>query len=230
MRNIMFCAHPDDETLFGAQELLQSEYLVVCVTSINRFDMETKNLNDFINNMTTNQIKYQIWDYKDDGFTNAVLLSQCKFGSDNDKIKNQIINILSNENFDKIVTHNNNGEYGHPQHIGLSELVFTACKHLNLLNHLYYFDLTEQGKQTRKQKQIVHRLSDKQYLEIIYDKTINNINNDDIITKKKIQLCKNYTHASSLLLGLFNDFVLYSCISKNVDDCWKTDYVNYKYI
>jgi len=227
----MICAHPDDETLFGAQELILEEYLVICVTSINRFGKETKNLNDFKKNMEELNTQYIIWDFIDKGFTHEVLTSEIKFPSDKGlDIRDNIREILLKENFIKIVTHGCNGEYGHPQHIGLSQVVFDICLEFDILDKLYHFDLTKIGKVLRKNKQITHQLGDVKYKEIIND---NNDNNDLIIdfhiVERKKHLCENYSHANQLLLVMFKEFVLYSCIVK-CSEIWSTEYNDYQSI
>ena len=107
--NLMIVAHCDDEMFFGGQELLiePSKYEVLCTT-------KNGNENEFIKIMDTLKIKYEIWDFKANG-KKHIFESR-----DNNKVYNLIKNKLSNTKYDKIVTHNINGEYGHPHPHGFT--------------------------------------------------------------------------------------------------------------
>lgn len=232
-KNILICAHPDDEILFCGQELIQfpKDYIVICTASINRFNEETKNLNHFKFIMNKLGIEYKILDYKDDGFKMEVFKNpQIRFinSKNNNTIENEIKNLLLSSMFNKIITHNSNGEYGHPQHIALSQIVFNTCKELNLLDKLYFFDLTNKGKELRKNKKVVHNLTDgNNYLEILYNNTSINKEIDKTLINKKKEICNYYQYAKDLLNGPLLEFRDYSIISKCDMEVWKTDYKIY---
>jgi LmbE family N-acetylglucosaminyl deacetylase len=47
--------------------------------------------------------------------------------------------LIANNNFNKIVTHNHFGEYGHIQHKQIHKIVYNICDKLNLLEKLFIF-------------------------------------------------------------------------------------------
>ena len=111
---IMIVAHPDDEALFGGAELLThpKEYKVVV---IDEYHNEVRR-EEFRESMKFIGIE----DYEHStGF---------KGGEDyhREKLIYELLRVLRERNYKKIVTHNKQGEYGHPRH--------RACH--DILNHL----------------------------------------------------------------------------------------------
>ena len=103
------------------------------------------------------KVEYKILDFIDKGFKKEIFTNpKIRFinSKNNNTLENEIKNILMSVIFDKIITHNINGEYGHPQHIALSQVVFNNCKKFNLLDKLYFFDLTDIRKYIRTNKKI----------------------------------------------------------------------------
>ena len=121
-------AHPDDETIFGGAHLLNDKYTVVCVTCgvidfrVVEFEEVMSKTND---------------DYIMLGFTDRI----DKTGPISDwyyeynDIYNTLNDIIKNSEWDLIITHNPNGEYGHIHHMMLSEMVTNITNK----NNLYYF-------------------------------------------------------------------------------------------
>jgi len=111
---LMVVAHPDDETIFGFSELYSIDKLegrkwkVVCATGDNRTE-------DFYKAMDFFGIaEYEVWDFDSSvhqGFSQELLDSRIK-------------NLLNSQTWEKVVTHNPCGEYGHIQH----KNVFDAIK------------------------------------------------------------------------------------------------------
>ena len=230
--NIMICAHPDDEMLFGGQILLNHKnWKVICVTNRDIYGNILKNIESFEKIMAEIKIDYEIWDYIDYGFDHQY---ENIFEFQNYRNKNNIddqLNLLLQNNYDKIVTHNPNGEYGHPQHIALSLKVFNVCKKNNLLNKLYNFDLTLKGRIKRQKMNMSHKYihNNKTYMynEIIFNKNEpNNIDYDISIINKKIKYCYYYNDMW-LLMGKFLEFIKYSNITKCNYTEWKCGY-NFK--
>ena len=124
---IMIVAHPDDEALFGGAELLThpKEYKVVV---IDEYHNEVRR-EEFRESMKFIGIEdYEHWT----GF---------KGGEDyhREKLIYELLRVLRERNYKKIVTHNKQGEYGHPRH--------RACH--DILNHLrpdilWQFDKSEE--------------------------------------------------------------------------------------
>ncbi|WP_438347843.1 PIG-L deacetylase family protein [Paenibacillus sp. FA6] len=107
---LMIVAHPDDETIFGGAQLIQEKgWKVICVTN---GDNKVR-CKEFKKVMKKVDAEYEIWKYED------------KWGGDFDqsRLKSDLEEVLARQPFDKVVTHNLEGEYGHTQHQVLSKLV-----------------------------------------------------------------------------------------------------------
>ena len=107
----MITAHPDDEALFGGAELLthSDEYKVVVV---DEYHSEVRR-EEFISSMKYIGIEdYEHW-------------TGYKGGEDyhREKLIYELLRVLREQDWTKIVTHNKNGEYGHPRHRALHEIL-----------------------------------------------------------------------------------------------------------
>ena len=126
--NLMIVAHPDDETLWGGGSLLEKDYYVVCVTCGNVAYRD----NEFKQIMAITNDSYAFLNYPDlvkgtskiSNWTNELEL-----------ISTDLKNIIDSYNWQTIVTHNPDGEYGHIQHKKVSKLVTNLADK----NKLYYF-------------------------------------------------------------------------------------------
>ena len=101
---LMITAHPDDEALFGGAELLShpKEYKVV---TVDEYHNEVRK-KEFKASMEFIGIEeYEHWT----GF---------KGGEDykREKLIYELLRVLRERDYKKIVTHGTNGEYGHPRH------------------------------------------------------------------------------------------------------------------
>ena len=109
MNKLMIVAHPDDESLFGGATLLEGGWKVVCITngdnSVRREEFEKV--------MSVTNSDFEIWSYYD----------KYEIPLDESTLKNDIHNLIKIQSWDKIVTHNQEGEYGHPHHIQLNKIV-----------------------------------------------------------------------------------------------------------
>ncbi len=129
-KNIMIVAHPDDETIWGGNNLFKDSYFVVCLT--NGYNVirsnEFKKLLKFTNNSGI------ILNYPDsqDGIKDD--WSEVKIG-----ILKDLLTILNYKNWNKIVTYGPDGTYGHTHHLKTYEYVTKVTKLLNKYNNLYYF-------------------------------------------------------------------------------------------
>lgn len=132
--NLMIVAHPDDETLWGGKELLSGDWAVVCITSENnktRYD-------EFMSVMDYCGCKGIMLSYPD-----KVLFKRDSWKKVRSQLTGDISLIINYKKWNKIVTHNPDGEYGHQHHKMTSEIVTQVCKgtdNQNKYDRLYYFE------------------------------------------------------------------------------------------
>lgn len=124
INKLMVVAHPDDETMFGGDELIQEEgWKVICITDGDN-PVRSK---EFTRAMEAFNAEYEIWSYKD-AWTEHV---------NRPSLEQDLLRALGERSYKKIVTHNLQGEYGHPEHKAVSEVMHNLVK-----EHLYVFDIT----------------------------------------------------------------------------------------
>ena len=125
-KKLMIVAHPDDESLFGGAQLItEGGWKVICVTNgdnpIRRAEFEEV--------MYVTNSKYEMWDYHDEYH---VPLEEENLLADLERV-------IKEETWEKIVTHNQYGDYGHPHH---KQVHFLVKK---IVNNFLVFDFF--GKQ-----------------------------------------------------------------------------------
>ena len=103
----MVVAHPDDESLFGGATLLEGGWKVICITNGNRPVRRA----EFEKVMELTKSEFEMWSYYDQ-FTTPLA----------DTLEDDLIKVV-NQGWDKIVTHNQKGEYGHPHHIQVHNIL-----------------------------------------------------------------------------------------------------------
>lgn len=152
IHNVMIVAHPDDEILWGGEQLLKDDYLVICLTNgdnkVRReeFEKAMKETKDYgiILNYPDNPHKVK-----------------SKWEKEKKGIKEDIAYILGYKKWNKIVTHNPDGEYGHIHHKMTSKMVSDESKKADLTNQLLYF-----GKYYKKDdlvsKEIIESLNEEE--------------------------------------------------------------------
>ena len=125
---LMIVAHPDDELIFGGAELIKygPEYKVICLTNNSNKIRKT----EF--KLVMEKLKVGSWEMLDYEDTLEPLEEY------------DLNSIINSRNWEKIVTHNPIGEYGHPQH----KLVFDSV--LKITDNFYVF-----GKDAQKLDQNV---------------------------------------------------------------------------
>lgn len=129
-KNLMVVAHPDDDLLFGGTELMKDDYVVVCVTC----GTSKTRLKEFKRMMNYFEDEYITLGYPD-----LVEGKKSEWTDEYDSITRDIKNIINLKEWDKIVTHNPDGEYGHIHHKMTNRIVTGLT---NDKSKLYYFNKT----------------------------------------------------------------------------------------
>ncbi|WP_309118305.1 PIG-L family deacetylase [Paenibacillus sp.] len=123
---LMIVAHPDDESIFGGAALLEGRgWKVVCVTNgNNRVRRE-----EFAKAMRYVGAERDIWTFPD----------RRRGDFDRPALKEALRRTIEERPYRVIVTHGPEGEYGHPQHVALYEVLqelagdrlrtFATCEH-----------------------------------------------------------------------------------------------------
>ncbi len=153
-KKLMIVAHPDDETIYGGGHLLTGDYTVVCITC-GVVDYRVEEFKEVMNKTGDNYIML--------GFEDRVNVTGpiSNWSNQYDDIYNTLHDIITSENWDMIITHNPDGEYGHRHHIMTSEMVTDITGK----NNLYYFG--HWSYSGRDEKRINDNLYDKKMNELI---------------------------------------------------------------
>lgn len=130
INKLMIVAHPDDETFWGGGHLVNDDYLVVCITN----GWHPVRKNEFIDAMKFSGDKALILDYPDISQGNKDTWEYSKAG-----IMEDIDTLLDYKEWDTIVVHNPDGEYGHIHHKMLSSITEEISKEKGVFEKLYYF-------------------------------------------------------------------------------------------
>ncbi|KSU83341.1 GlcNAc-PI de-N-acetylase [Fictibacillus enclensis] len=121
---LMVVAHPDDEIFFGGDELIQEKgWKVICISDRN----DATRKKEFETVMKEVGAEHEIWNYRD-AWTEHV---------NRHELETDLRRVLAEREYKKIVTHNLKGEYGHPEHKALSEIMDNMVD-----KNLYMFDFT----------------------------------------------------------------------------------------
>lgn len=120
VNKLMIVAHPDDELVFGGAELIKhgTQYKVVCISNKNN-KIRSKEFECVMKQLNVGS--YEMWDFQDS-------LQDYIYGLDEFLTyePKPFKNLLSKK-WEKIVTHNPIGEYGHPKHKRLFETIKKIC-------------------------------------------------------------------------------------------------------
>lgn len=114
INKLMVVAHPDDESLFGGQELLKEQgWLVVCLTNGSHATRKAQ----FFRVMEKTNATGVMWDYPDQpGLSSHPQRAKAAWRPCWQEIKKALAQLSRHYDFKKIVTHGPDGEYGHEHH------------------------------------------------------------------------------------------------------------------
>lgn len=120
VKKVLFIVHPDDEILFFFKELNKSsDWLVICMTNAGN----TIRRREFEKSMKKIGAQYKMLNFIDSSNINW----------NTRKVKYSIREILNlREEWDMVLTHNYEGEYGHNQHKQLFNMVLECYNGENL--------------------------------------------------------------------------------------------------
>ncbi len=128
---LMIVAHPDDESIFAGSELVGGDYVVICITN---GDNPVRR-QEFYNVMKMTHNTGVILSFPDK--TNG---KRDDWEGVKDQIKEQVARAVTKKDWEKIVTHNPEGEYGHQHHKMVDEIVTSVCQENKQTGALYYFE------------------------------------------------------------------------------------------
>lgn len=188
--SIMIVAHPDDEILWGGSHLIDGNYLVVCITAGNNITRAV----ELENAMEATGDKYIMLGYLD-----KVLNKRSSWKYSYDDIQEDLTEILSLKQWDKIVTHNPEGEYGHIHHIKTNKIVTNIYKrHFMDNSDLYYFGEYYNKSEIEDVKGSLTAIDEENY-------------------QKKIDIIENIYLSQDFLMDKFGHTVEYENWSKYIE-------------
>lgn len=129
-KKVMIVAHPDDESLWGGNGLYHEKYLVVCLTC----GVVDYRVQEFKNVMNVLGDDYLMLSYPD-----LVKGVKSDWKDQWNDINKDINKILSLKDWENVVTHNPEGEYGHIHHKYTSSIVTSHAKKDRLLYFGKYY-------------------------------------------------------------------------------------------
>ena len=159
VNNLMIIAHKEDGLIWGGNNLLNDNYLVVCITC-------TENDKDFIKIMDKTNNLYVLLNYDE----------ETDFYEERNILNRDLSKYLNMKNWDKVVTHNEEGEYGSNQHVIINSYVKKLINNKDILyyfnkyytndnlgeNSYYFYKLG--GKEIDKKIKIIGMLNDLEYV------------------------------------------------------------------
>lgn len=163
----MIVAHPDDELIFG-YPYWKHHPQKFCIIVVTNGDNSIRT-DEFKKLMSYAQMgSFEIWSYKD-GIKNTFEKS----------LNDYLSIILSSRKWKCVITHNFDGEYGHPQHIFLSKTIPSIIRKLQLQVDLGLFTF-DKSQLNNSLKLNLFRRFYKSQLHILQDESIKRLFNYSI--------------------------------------------------
>lgn len=176
---LMIVAHPDDETIWGGNHLKQGNYFVLCLTNQSN-EIRSK---EFYEVMKQSNSEGLILNYPDK--TNG---KRDDWKSSKAKITEDIKYIIQQNDWQEIVTHNPDGEYGHNHHIMTNQIVTSIARQEGCIDKLYYF-----GKYIKK-KQLKDYVDKAELSNPLSESALNDKNGLISIYSSQKKVMKNLGH------------------------------------
>ena len=156
VESLMIVAHPDDETLWGSEELLKNKYLVVCITC----GTNKKREKEIEAALKISKDRLIVLDKPD-----KVRGKRSDWKHYKKQIEYELKYVIKKKKWNTIVTHNPEGEYGHIHH-KITNNIVTKVYNKEKIGKLKYF-----GKYYSK-KRINQNKFAREIPEDIYDMKI----------------------------------------------------------
>lgn len=178
VNKLMIVAHPDDETIWGGGHLIDGGYLVVCITDgynktrKNEFDTAVKHLNETNIPLILN-------------FPDKTFNKRDNWFGIKGKIEDAVDKCINLKDWELIVTHNKEGEYGHIHHKMTSSIVRSEYKKLDKQNPLYLFGTYHSKKKLPNYEASMTPMSEELY-------------------NKKVEVLKDFKSQEKVIDSLFH--------------------------
>ena len=143
IKNLMIVAHPDDETFWAGDFISKEKSLVLCLTN----GGNAVRKKEFLDIMRETNNYGIILEYPDNPNQIKDNWSEVK-----DSIYNDLHYLVNLKSWDKVITHNPEGEYGHLQHKFTSMIVTNICVEAKKLDNLYYFEKYMTREKVKEEK------------------------------------------------------------------------------
>ena len=156
VERLMIVAHPDDETLWGSEELLKNKYLVICITC----GTNKKREKEIEAALKISKDRLIVLDKPD-----KVRGKRSDWKHYKKQIEYELKYVIKKKKWNTIVTHNPEGEYGHIHH-KITNNIVTKVYNKEPIGKLKYF-----GKYFSK-KRINQNKNAREIPEDIYDMKI----------------------------------------------------------
>ena len=156
VERLMIVAHPDDETLWGSEELLKNKYLVICITC----GTNKKREKEIEAALKISKDRLIVLDKPD-----KVRGKRSDWKHYKKQIEYELKYVIKKKKWNTIVTHNPEGEYGHIHH-KITNNIVTKVYNKEKIGKLKYF-----GKYYSK-KRINQNKFAREIPEDIYDMKI----------------------------------------------------------
>lgn len=152
-KKLMIVAHPDDDTLWGGAHLMDGDYFVVCITN-GRNDTRKP---EFEKMLSKSGNSGYILEYPD-----KVAGERDDWKKVWDKIESDVERIMNCKDWELIVTHNKEGEYGHQHHRYTHSIVTGLYDKNKIKEPLYCFGTYYSKDKLPEHESDMKKISDEQ--------------------------------------------------------------------